>query len=327
MFFSSTNLIDQATLIRSTRQMVCDVIPSAAGPSALGPTLDREQVLAALRLALADLDASDPLEVMRAIDVSAYLNQSMPLIQVSTRHLGAQITTLYVGDPIEANQVPFDIADAYQVRPHATIRSPLLWAVIRWPRRPEPIPLSDRPTQLPAFADVRCVISAVSGDPFHLFDTDGVALVAGDRCLACLGTGSDALANGIYQVSEVNFVRSPDAATVSDFAEGKVVRVREGDAYGETVWQVTGEPIGIGTSPIEFTMLTYPTNVDAAQATAHVIPRATAYLVAQAGTQIADKNTAQKCAEWSAAILARPLPAHADAVSRRVQTASEYATS
>lgn len=326
MFFSSTNLIDQATLIRSARQMARAVIPSTVGLGALGQTLDREQALAAVRLALADLDVSDPLEVMRAIDASACLGQSMPLMQVSTRHYGAQITALYIGDPVEANQVPFDIADAYQVRPRAIINLPLLWVVIRWPRRPEPVPLSDPPSTLPAFANVRCVISATDGDPFHLLDTDGVALVAGDRCLACRGTGGDALTNGIYQVTEIDFARATDAQTVNDFAEGKVVYVKEGAAYGDTVWQVTSEPISIGTSPIEFTRLTYPTNVDAAQATAHIIPRAAAYLVAQASAQIEDKNAAQKCAEWSAAILARPLPTHADAISRRVQTASEYAS-
>ncbi len=187
--------------------------------------------------------------------------------------------------------------------------------------------MSDRPTTLPAFADVRCVFSTYSLDPDHLFDTDGVSLAVGDRCLACLATGTDALANGIYVITETSYARADDADEAGDYPEGKVVRVTEGDAYGDTVWQVTTEPIGIGTSPIEFTMLTHPTNVDAAQARAHLIPRAAAYLVAQVAAQLADKNQAQKCSEWSAGVLARPLPTHADAITRRVQTGSTYATS
>jgi hypothetical protein len=331
MIFSNTDLIDQASLVRATRQMVSDLMPSAGKPNALSATLDHAQVLAALKLALADLDASDPLDVIRTIDVQAHLGQVEPLIKVSTQHYGALVTAAYAGEFAEANQVPFDIAGAYQVRLHTTLRqpalyaSPTLWVIIRWPRSPEPIPLSERSIALPHFADVRCVLTDLTSDPARLSNTDGVALAVGERCLVCLGAGGDAPANGIYLLSKTGLQRAPDAASVSDFSLGKVVRVMEGDSYADTVWQITREPNEVGANPIEFKCLTYPTNVDAAQAAAHVIPRAAAYLAAQLSVQTSDKSQAQKCADWATAILARPLPTHAEAVSRRAQTATEYA--
>jgi hypothetical protein len=333
MIFSNTDLIDQPSLVRATRQMVSDLMPSAGRPNALSTALDHAQVLAALKLALADLDASDPLDVIRTIDVQAHLGQVEPLVKVSTRHYGALVQAVYAGEFAEANQVPFDIAGAYQVRLHTTLRqpalyaNPMLWVIIRWPRSPGPIPLSERPTALPHFADVRCVLSSATSDPARLSNTDGVALTVGERCLACLGAGDDAPANGIYRMTETGLQRAPDAIGVSDFSPDKVVCVMEGDTYADTVWQVTREPLAVGTSPIEFKCLTYPTNVDAAQAAAHVIPRAAAYLAAQFSVQTSDKNQAQKCADWATAILARPLPTHAEAVSHRAQTATEYAAS
>ncbi len=333
MIFSNTDLVDQPSLVRATRQMVGDLLPSAGKPNALSTALDHAQVLAALKLALADLDASDPLDVIRTIDVQAHLGQVEPLVKVSTHHYGALVQAVYAGEFAEANQVPFDIAGAYQVRLHTTLRqpalyaNPMLWVIIRWPRSPGPIPLSERPTALPHFADVRCVLSSTTSDPARLSNTDGVALAVGERCLACLGAGDDAPANGIYRMTETGLQRAPDATGVSDFSPDKVVRVMEGDTYADTVWQVTHEPLAVGTSPIEFKCLTYPTNVDAAQAAAHVIPRAAAYLAAQFSVQVSDKNQAQKCADWATAILARPLPTHAEAVSHRAQTATEYAAS
>jgi hypothetical protein len=326
MIFTNTNLIDQATLTRATRQMVSDVLP-AADASSLGRALDREQILSTLALALADLDASDPLDAIRTVDVAAYLGREDPLVKVSTRHYGTLVTAVYLGELNEANQVPFDAADDCQVRLHAQVDQPVLHAVIRWPRQAAPIPLSDRPTTLPSFVEVRCVLAAGGTDPRRIFDTDGVTLAIGERCLACLGKDSAAPGNGIYVATAQNFVRAPDACVVGDFPVGKVVRVTDGGSYGDTVWQVVTAPIGVGTSPIDFQLLTYPTNVDANQAHAHVIPRAAAYLALQVAAALGDKALAQKLNEWSTAILSRPLPAHADAISRRVQTGSTYASS
>lgn len=331
MIFSHTDLIDQPSLVRATRQMVSDLMPSAGKPNAFSTTLGHAQVLAALKLALADLDASDPLDVIRTIDIQTHLGQVEPLVKVSTRHYGARVRAVYVGEFAEANQVPFDIADAYQVRLHTTLlqtalyTSPMLWVILRWPRSPEPIPISEQPSALPSFAGARCVLSSATSDPARPSNTDGVALVIGERCLACLGTGNEALANGIYQMTETGLQRASDAIGVSDFSIDKVVGVAEGDTYADTVWQITREPLEVETSPIEFKCLTYPTNIDAAQAAAHVIPRAAAYLAAQFSVQTNDKSQAQKCADWAASILARPLPTHAEAISHRAQTATEYA--
>jgi hypothetical protein len=333
MIFSNTDLIDQATLVQATRQMASDLIPAGGKPAALSALLSQAQIGAALKLALADLDASDPLCVLRAIDLSAFVGQTEPVMKVSTRHIGNQVVAAYVGELAESNQVPFDIAGAYQVRLHTTLcqpalsSSPTLWVLIRWPRSPQPIPLSERPAALPSFADARCVVSDVTSDPHNLLNTDGVSLVMGDRCLACLGTGSSAARNGLYTVTGAGLQRASDASNASDFSIGKLVQVAEGEVHADTVWQVTRGPIQVGDSPIVFTRLDYPTNLDAAQATAHVIPRAAAYLVAQYSVQVSDKNQAQRCADWAAGILARSLPTQAEAISRRAQTATEYATS
>ncbi len=322
MIFTNTNLIDQTTLISATRQMASALVAPAETSR-----MDRDRVLAALALAAADLDRSDPLDVIRTVDVTDYLGCDEPLVMVSTRHYGSLVTAIYLGELNEANQVPFDVVDAFQVRLHARVDQTALQVVIRWPRRVESISMSDRPVALPSFTDVRCVLTTASADPDHLFDSDGVAVITGDRCLVCLGTGLDAPANGIYVATDVNYVRASDADEVSDFPAGKVVRVSRGDTYGDTVWQVISEPVVLGSSPLEFSMLTYPTNVDAQQAHACLIPRAAAYLITPIAAQLSDKNQAQKCSDWAAGILARPLPAHADALSRRAQTGSTYAQS
>jgi hypothetical protein len=330
MIFSHTGLISQAALIQATRQMIGDLLPASASSGAL---LDHTQVLAALKLALADLDASDPLDVIRAINVQAYLGQTEALIKVSTQHYGAQVLAVYAGQLAEANQLPFDVEADYQVRLHAALHSPDLdanptfWAIIRWPRSPEPIPISEPPAGPPQFAGVRCVLNGATSDPARPANCDGVALGLGERCLVCQSAEDAMPANGIYQLTQTGLQRAPDASSVSDFSLDKLVCVMQGDTYGDTVWQVSQVPAHVGTSPLRFQLLAYPTNVDVAQAQAHVIPRATAYLAAQMSVRVSDKNLAQQCTEWAATLLARPLPRHAEAISRRAQTATEYAAS
>lgn len=80
----------------------------------------------------------------------------------------------------------------------------------------------------------------------------GVALVAGDRCLAA---GQDAAAqNGPYVVSNGAWTRAPDANLSSEVTSGMFVRVTEGTHAGEGwVLTTTGE-IVLDTTPLTFSV-------------------------------------------------------------------------
>jgi hypothetical protein len=318
MIFTNANLIDQATLIRAVRVMLQQIVPSANPP--------HDQVLSCLNLACADLDAGDPLKVLHILDVSAYRGQTDPIVPVTTRHYGAGVIAVYVGDTNEANQVTFSQVDALNAQIHARLDHDSMAVLIRWPRQPHTLPYSDRPLAFPSFPDCKSIIAASTGNPGNAFDTDGVKLSTGDRVLACLGKDSAAIGNGVYVASVSNFTRATDCDAMSEVTVGKCVRVLQADTYQDTVWQIV-DPVcvGIGTSPIFFQQLTYPTNIDADQAGAHVIPRAAAYLALQLSATL-DKATATQLNAWATAMLARPIVAPRDAISHRLQTGTAYAS-
>jgi hypothetical protein len=318
MIFNSSNLIDTATLARSVRTLLQQMVPSANPP--------HDQIVAALNLACADLDAADPLTVVRTIDTTAYKGQTDPVINVTTRHYGPGAYSLYDGDTLESNQVGFSLVDSMRAQLHATLSNVTLSVLIRWPRQPRTIPYSDRPAGYAFFTDCKCVLSNSTVDPYRLFDTDGVSLAVGNRALACLGKDSAAIGNGIYTVNVANLTRSTDCDAVSEVPVGKCCKVTAGDLYQDTVWQIVDPVcIGIGTSPINFSQLTYPTNIDAGQAAAHITPRAAAYVALQLAVSL-DKTKAATVTAWATALLARPIVTPRDAISHRLQTGTLYAT-
>jgi len=101
---------------------------------------------------------------------------------------------------------------------------------------------------------------------------DGVALVAGNRCLVKdQSTGSQ---NGIYDVASGAWTRSVDADADTEVRGGMIVPVSEGTVNGNRVAMLTtDDPITIGTTALVFAMdrvvpvtSTAPVNVDKSSA-------------------------------------------------------------
>lgn len=82
---------------------------------------------------------------------------------------------------------------------------------------------------------------------------DGVALIAGDRCLVKdQGTGSQ---NGLYVVAAGAWSRSSDASSAGQLFGGLLVTISEGTANGNQAAQLTtDDPITIGTTALTFSM-------------------------------------------------------------------------
>lgn len=68
---------------------------------------------------------------------------------------------------------------------------------------------------------------------------DGVALVAGDRVLCWQQTNS--AENGIYDVTDANWIRSLDLTKAADAIEGTIVLVADGTTYAGTFFKM--EPL------------------------------------------------------------------------------------
>lgn len=322
MIFTDTNLIEQATAIRLTRQMASQILPDAA------PSIDREQVIQALALATADLDTADPLVVLREVDTAALIGMRDPLVTITTRHFGMRIAAIYHPAEInDANSVPFDLAERYQARLRAQISSASILAVIRWARRITPIPVSDAPAASNPFQPVRCVLTspATLGAPTRdPADYDGERILAGDRFLVV--NHSDPALNGIYELTDQDRAARPlDACTSGQYLVGRTVAVSAGNRYGTTVWYVANDAANVGIDALTLTQMLYDTNIDYDQATAHIIPRAAAYLTQQYAALLSDAPRRDALSAWAAGILARPLPITAQAISLRIQTATQYA--
>jgi hypothetical protein len=331
MIFTATNLISETIAIRAVRNIVAQACP------ALKAILDHEQISQALVLACADVDQVDPLYLLRTIDTTSYVGQTNPLIKVSNRYYHSHIIAIYhPAEVTDANQVPFDLAPDYQVRPRTTITSPptgsgaSISAVVQWPRILEPIPVTDLPTTDPAFfwADVRAIMSGLTTDDYVTsLQSDGILCANGDRLLYVSGVDTYASTNGIYVIADGHYTRPADADAVDDFNPRKYVRVTEGNLYGDTVWQCTRSPNQMGMDAITFAQITLDSNIDAAQAASQIIPRAAAYLGLQLVSQVTDKTAAAALTAWVTAILARPLPISAQAISQRIYSGTDYAAS
>jgi hypothetical protein len=94
---------------------------------------------------------------------------------------------------------------------------------------------------------------------------DGVALVAGDRCL--VRSQTIASENGIYDVSATAWSRSKDFNGVRDVTKGTTVRVTDGTVSGQLNYEVTNESPVIGTSDIDFLLVATPATTSTYMAT------------------------------------------------------------
>lgn len=98
-------------------------------------------------------------------------------------------------------------------------------------------------------------VSAITavGEQTH----NGVALVEGDRVLRMDET--DQTLNGIWDVRQTAWVRSPDCDGVYDLVKGTVVKVTDGTLHAGEWYEVTSaNPITIGTSSIAFQVTSIP---------------------------------------------------------------------
>jgi hypothetical protein len=315
MIFSALNLIDTLSLSQAVRVMVQSVVASASP--------DHNAIETAINLALADLDIADPLIMQRAIDLTAVAGQDSPTVRVTSHYLGTQVIACYLGDQTEANQISFDMFDENNAQLHAYIDQNMLRTLIRWPRRLGKIPYSDLPAGVPFFSPVRCTIANVP-TPTSLLDTDGIAIVTGDRVLSLAGS---AQFSGILEVTSTGFSRASDANDLAEIVLGKVVLVTEGIKYADSVWKVIDPlPLNMVDGTVVLEQLFYPSNIDKDQALSVIVPRAAAY-AALAVCSILDKATAALVTTWSTAVLARPIPASRDAFSHHLISATSYANS
>ncbi len=81
---------------------------------------------------------------------------------------------------------------------------------------------------------------------------NGVALVAGDRCL--VAGQSSAAQNGPYVVANGAWQRAPDANTSAEVMSGMFVRITEGTRAGEGWVLTTTGDIVLGTTPLTFSV-------------------------------------------------------------------------
>ena len=324
MLFSNVNLIDLAGAVRAVRQMVSQAMP--VDSRATAAVTDHEQVIQAIALAAADLDASDPLLLPVTIRAGGIMGQDSPaLTDVGNQFIGTQLEALYMPAAIQPeNLIPWAAGDnPATIIPQAVITADLL-ALIRWPRRME-----------------RAVVSPYNGS---LFQVDLVA--ATDIPLLGNGSGpgmdgetpqnysaclliaqSDPARNGLYDfyTNSVTYALSrPSSGAWA--ARGSVFQIARGAQYGGRYLQlVTANPIVVDTTALAFnTLTTYPSNLDTAEFARYILPRAAAYLAQDMALAEPDKNRAAALTAWAASMLARPLPAATQAASQRLQTVSRY---
>jgi phage-related tail fiber protein len=91
---------------------------------------------------------------------------------------------------------------------------------------------------------------------------DGVAVIAGDRVLVANQTL--AKDNGLWIVTNGDWVRATDANSSAKVTPGLTVMVEEGTANGDSLWHLTtNAPITLGTTALTFKMLAGRTGIAA----------------------------------------------------------------
>ncbi|MCL5275121.1 MAG: hypothetical protein M1434_10320 [Chloroflexi bacterium] len=325
MLFSNVNLIEPSAAVRAVRQLVSQAIPAETRYGAPIPT-DHEQILQAVALAAADLDASDPLLLPVTISAGGLLGQDSPALpNVGNQFIGTQLEALYMPAAIQPeNLIPWAAGDSPSVIiPQAVITGDLL-ALIRWPRRMD-----------------RAVVSPYNGSLFHVDNiaTANISLNGSgtgpdmdgqspDNYGVCLLIGqTNPAQNGLYEFvtnsATYTLTRPGSSAWAS---QGSVFLIAHGAQYGGRYLQLTSaNPITVDVTACTFsTLTTYPSNIDASEFARHILPRAAAYLAQDVVLAEPDKNRAAALSAWAAELFARPLPAATQAASQKLQTVSRY---
>lgn len=118
-------------------------------------------------------------------------------------------------------------------------------------------PTSDRRFGLNGTIAIKVPVRAATTAAITLSGTqtvDGVALVAGDRCL--VKDQSSGVDNGVYLVSATAWTRDYDFDGSNDVVTGTLIKVTNGTANGGKIAELTTTgTIVVGTSSLSFTML------------------------------------------------------------------------
>ena len=322
MIFSNVNLVDTAAATRLVRQMVSQTLPNAQALT------DREQILQALELAAADLDAADPLLLPVAIDATPYIGQDSPIIpNVGNQFIGTRITALYMPAAIQPeNLIPFANGEtASAIIPQAVITADLL-ALVQWPRHFSTAILSAYNGKLFTITNIATANVALSGSGTGP-DMDGQTPDNYGHCLLIAQTNP--AQNGVYEfyTNGVTYTLTRPASPQWDWAhQGSAFYIENGSTQAHAYYQLTTpDPIVVDATALSFAALTtYDTNIDTSECSVYLVPRAAGYLVQSSAIGERDKNVSAALTAWASAMLARPLPVMTQAASQRIQSVTRY---
>lgn len=323
MLFSAVNLITSATAIRDLRALVT----STAGKAHSSYT-DHDHLTQAIALACLDLDQVDPLMLPLTISTALYRGQDSPAIpNVGNHFIGTQLIALYMPDQITSgNLIPFAMTAIGTIIPDVVVTADML-ALIQYPRSLDDAIVSNLNGDLFTVTLVSASNIALYGDGSGPA-LDGVLPVTQSYVLLIGQTNT--AQNGLYyfETDSVTYAFTRPSVSVMNWArQGSTFLVTSGTAYtGKYLQLSTPDTILVNTTPLAFTTLTaYPSNVDAADFNAYILPRAAAYIVGQIALNTVDKNIAASLTLWATQILARPLPVRGLA-TLRILASSRYAS-
>ena len=323
MLFSTVNLVTSATAIRDLRAL----ITSTAGKAHSSYT-DHDHLTQAIALACLDLDQVDPLMLPLTISTALYRGQDAPAIpNVGNHFVGTQLIALYMPAQISSeNLIPFAATAIGTIVPDAIITADLL-ALIQYPRSLDDAIVSNLNGDLFTVTLVSASNIALYGDGSGPA-LDGVQPVTQSYVLLIGQTNT--AQNGLYyfETDSLTYAFTRPSVSVMNWArQGSTFLVTSGTAYtGKYLQLSTPDTILVNTTPLAFTTLTaYPSNVDAADFNAYILPRAAAYIVGQIALNTVDKNIAASLTLWATQILARPLPVRGLA-TLRILASSRYAS-
>ena len=323
MLFSTVNLVTSAAAIRDLRAL----ITSTAGKLHSSYT-DHDHLTQAIALACLDLDQVDPLMLPLTISTTLYRGQDAPAIpNVGNHFVGTQLIALYMPDQITSgNLIPFAMTAIGTIIPDVVVTADML-ALIQYPRSLSP-----------------AIISSLNGDLFSVpyIGLSNIALTGSGSGPSLddivPDTGSYVLLigqtnpaqNGLYMFSTDSYTYAftrPSTALINWPRQGSTFLIANGTVYaGKYVQLSTPDTIVVGTTALTFTTLTtYPSNIDANDYAAYILPRAAAYIVGQIALNTVDKNIAASLTLWATQILARPLPVRGLA-TLRILASSRYAS-
>ncbi|HEY3289314.1 MAG TPA: hypothetical protein VGK87_04225 [Anaerolineae bacterium] len=323
MLFSSVNLIQPTAAVRATRQLVTAVLGVDKHPAAV----DREHIQQALALACLDLDQADTLLLPITIATGAWMGQDSPAIAgVGNQFIGTQLEALYMpASLLPENQVPFALTAVGTIIPQTVVTADML-ALVRFPRKLESAVISTLNGRLFSINNIGTSQTALSGNGLGP-TLDGAS--PDNYGYTLLIAQTNPAQNGVYAFSTngSTFAFTRPASPEWDWAhQGSTFAILNGNLYGGRFVQLTTpDPISVDVTATAYqTLVSYASNVDAAECAAYIVPRAAGYIVRGVALDTADKNSAANLMAWAEQMLARPLPAASHAQALRIQAATRY---